>query len=186
MGKLHGMRVYMVGAMDRVPDGGAGWRQDLIPKLHDLGVMVYNPCNKPIVNPQVLENKETRQHIEELKKNHRFEELRNEYKQIRNVDLRMVDTSDFIIANIDVGVHACGTYEEIVTANRQKKPILVHVEQGVENIPNWLAFMLPSWFFFSNWNDLLSYLEDINSGDLDDDTNRWVFFDMKKELEAIQ
>lgn len=172
--------------MDRVPDGGVEWRKKLTPQLHKLGVMVYNPCNKPILNPQVLENKETREHIEMLKSIGNFEELRRIYKPIRNVDLRMVDTSDFIIANIDVDVHACGTYEEIVTANRQKKPVLIHVEQGVKEIPNWLAFMLPSRFFFNNWIDMLFYLQDINDGVIKDQTNRWVFFDMKYELKAIQ
>ena len=65
-------------------------------------------------------------------------------KEIRNVDLRMVDISDFIIANIDLDVHACGTYEEIVTANRQKKPIIVRMKQGKSHAPDWLLGMLGS------------------------------------------
>ena len=183
MGKLYGTRTYLVGAMDRVPDGGVEWRKKLTPELHKLGVMVYNPCEKPITNPEVLENKETRDSINELRENECFSSLREMYASIRTVDLRMVDTSDFLIANIDVDVHACGTYEEIVTANRQKKPVLVHCEQGKNQVPNWLIMMLPKWCFFNTWTEMLRYLEDINDGGYAE--KRWVFFDTKKEMEAI-
>ena len=46
-------------------------------------------------------------------------------KQIRPVDLRMVDICDFLIVNLDLEVHATGTYEELYWANRCIKPILV-------------------------------------------------------------
>ena len=184
VGKLFGSRVYMVGAMDRVPDGGVEWREKLTPKLHKLGVMVYNPCSKPILNPKVLENETTRANINALRENCMFDKLREDYSSIRTVDLRMVDTSDFIIANIDIGVHACGTYEEITTANRQKKPVLIHCEQGLSYIPNWLVMMLPSWCFFHTWNEMIDYLKNVNNGMEVD--KRWVFFDMHKEIESIR
>ena len=58
MGKLYGSKTYLVGAMDRVLDGGVEWREKLTPRLHNLGVIVYNPCDKPIDNPKVIENKD--------------------------------------------------------------------------------------------------------------------------------
>ena len=36
--KLQGMRTYLVGAMDRVPDGGVGWRNEITPKLKSLNI----------------------------------------------------------------------------------------------------------------------------------------------------
>lgn len=185
MGKLYGTRTYLVGAMDRVPDGGTVWREKLTPQLHKLGVMVYNPCNKPIKDPKVIENSDTRESIRILKEAGYFKTIREEYGSIRTVDLRMVDTSDFIIANIDIDVHACGTYEEITLANRQKKPVLVHCEQGLDHVPNWLIMQLPDWCFFHNWDQMIHYLSYINENKIEAD-KRWVFFDMKKELEAIQ
>ena len=45
--KLGGMRTYLAGAMDRVDDGGVGWRNEITPELEALGVTVLNPCDKP-------------------------------------------------------------------------------------------------------------------------------------------
>ena len=184
VGKLFGTRTYLVGAMDRVADGGVEWREKITPRLHELGVMVYNPCNKPIDSPKVVENFDTRESIRILKEAGMFKRIREEYGSIRTVDLRMVDTSDFIIANIDVLVHACGTYEEITLANRQKKPVLVHCEQGLDQVPNWLVMQLPDWCFFHNWDQMIHYLSYIDKGIIPAD-KRWVFFNMEKEIEAI-
>ena len=45
---LKNMRTYLVGAMDRVIDGGVGWRNAITPMLSEMGVTVLNPCEKPI------------------------------------------------------------------------------------------------------------------------------------------
>ena len=45
----------------------------------------------------------------------------------------MVDICDFLVVNLDLDVHATGTYEELYWANRMKKPILVRIEQGMEH-----------------------------------------------------
>ena len=42
-GNLYGCRTYLIGAMDRVEDFGAGWREWITPLLHELGVVVFNP-----------------------------------------------------------------------------------------------------------------------------------------------
>ena len=92
----------------------------------------------------------------------------------------IVDISDFIIASIDIDVHACGTYEEITTANSQKKPVLVWCQQGKENAPNWLFFMLPHEHIFGSLDDLLEYLLNLSSGRDDRHFKRWFFFDKEK------
>jgi hypothetical protein len=46
--KLTGMRTYLAGAMDRVADGGVGWRNRISPILKSMGVTVLNPCDKPV------------------------------------------------------------------------------------------------------------------------------------------
>ncbi len=48
MNNLKDMRTYLVGAMDRVPDGGTGWRNAITPTLKELGIEVLDPCDKPI------------------------------------------------------------------------------------------------------------------------------------------
>ena len=46
MNRLKRQRVYLAGAMDRVPDRGATWRENITPFLKDLGLVVFNPIKK--------------------------------------------------------------------------------------------------------------------------------------------
>lgn len=172
---LDGMRTYLVGAMDRVADGGTQWRDRITTPLHNMGVKVINPCDKPVYS--VKESDDTRNIIDEYKRTGQFDRLKREFAVIRNADLRCVDISDFIIAQVDLDVHACGTYEEIVTANRQKKPVLVNCVQGKAQAPNWLFFMLPHEHIFSSMDEIVSYLELINRDHEPYRLKRWFFFE---------
>jgi hypothetical protein len=172
--RLKNMQTYLVGAMDRVADGGIPWREQITPTLEKIGVNVINPCLKPVAN--ALENDETRYWIEYYKETGQYEKIKKHYSIIRCSDLRCVDVSDFIIAHINLDVHACGTYEEIVTANRQKKPVLVWCEQGKAKAPNWLFFMLPHQHIFGASEDLVSYLHKINNSTDIEHLGRWIFF----------
>ena len=102
--KLNGMRTYLAGAMDRVPDGGVGWRNRISPILKSIGVTVLNPCDKPV--EVGLEDANTRSEIDILKKTKNYSAIRKQYGVIRTLDLRCVDISDFIIASVDTNVHA--------------------------------------------------------------------------------
>ncbi len=170
---LKNMRTYLIGAMDRVPDGGKTWRENITPVLESLGVTVLNPCNKPIESAK--ENECTRSKIESYKKNGEYDKIRKEFTHIRNADLRCVDVSDFVIAHIDISIHACGSYEEIVTANRQKKPVLIWCEQGKRYAPNWLFFMLPHEYIFDSMESLISYLQSVDRAE-NNQIERWFFF----------
>lgn len=171
---LKNMRTYLVGAMDRVPDGGSTWRQAITPMLSEMQIKVLNPCEKPIESAK--EDSNTRATIDYYKQTGQFDKIRTEYGHIRNADLRCVDISDFIIANIDMNVHMCGSYEEITTANRQKKPVLVWCEQGKALAPNWLFFMLPHEHIFSSMDHLLAYLYDVSKCKNTATLKRWFFF----------
>ena len=168
------MRTYLIGAMDRVPDGGVGWRDQITPFLHQLNVHVLNPCNKPIESAK--EDNDTRLWIEYYKETGQYHKIRQQYAHIRNSDLRCVDVSDFVIAHINIDVHACGSYEEIVTANRQKKPVLIWCEQGKHKAPNWLFLMLPHEHIFGSVYDLIAYLHNINKHPHPSTLSRWFFF----------
>jgi len=172
---LKNMRTYLVGAMDRVPDGGVGWREMITPLLKGMNINVLDPCKKPIEGAK--EDTNTRWQIEHYKETGQFDKIRNNFGHIRNADLRCVDVSDFIIAQIDMDVHMCGSYEEITTANRQKKPILVWCKQGKHNAPNWLFFMLPHEHIFGSLEDLLGYLERLNTSVYPEQYKRWFFFE---------
>jgi hypothetical protein len=171
---VNGMSTYLVGAMDRVADGGVTWRQKITPILTKMGIRVLDPCSKPING--VSEDNETRWWIDYYKETQQYSKIREKFGNIRSADLRCVDVSDFIIAHIDLNVHACGTYEEIVTANRQKKPVLIWCEQGKHNAPNWLFFMLPHEHIFSSITEIIIYLNFINTSIDTKNLKRWFFF----------
>ena len=183
MHRLWGMRCYLVGAMDKAPDRGAVWRDKMTPFLKKLGVIVLNPCDKPI--DIGLENVENQEYRRKLKNTLQLDTLSREVRLLRSVDLRMCDISDFLIVNIDTDIHACGTYEEITTANREKKPILIHCEQGIIGLPDWIFGMLPSQFFFGSWEHLKEYLYDIHTLETVDNLKRWMFFDYSQMLPKI-
>lgn len=174
---LKNTTTYLVGAMDRVKDGGISWRKYITPFIEDFGIKIINPCDKPIHG--IKEDNETRWWIEHYKETGQFSKIKEKFSTIRNADLRCVDISDFIIAHIDLDVHLCGTYEEIVTANRQKKPILVWCKQGKEFAPNWLFFMLPHEHIFGSMSELISYLSFIDAHKDINKLSRWFFFSEK-------
>jgi nucleoside 2-deoxyribosyltransferase len=176
MNRLNNQRVYLAGAMDRVADRGNGWRDKITPFLESLNIIVFNPIKKPTVVGQ--EDELTHKHKVKLKNAGKYDELSQLMKTIRSVDLRLVDISDFLIVNLDLDIHPCGTYEEIFWANRQKKPILIRMEQGKKHAPDWLFGTIPHEFIFDTWNDVVSYLDKINSDVSIDHHNRWYFFNV--------
>lgn len=175
LNNLKDMRTYLVGAMDRVPDGGISWRNAIKPMLQAIGIKVLDPCSKPVES--VNEDSDTRMIIEYYKQTQQYDKIRDEFSHIRNADLRCVDVSDFVIAYINLDVHMCGSYEEIVTANRQKKPVLIWCEQGKQHVPNWLFFMLPHKHMFNNMSDLVNYLCLVDTSKNPHDFERWFFLD---------
>ena len=176
MNRLKNQRAYLAGAIDRVADRGKGWRNEITPFLESLGVVIFNPITKPAEIG--LEDDESHSFKSKLKKQKRYDELSSFMKTIRSVDLRLVDISDFMIVNLDLDIHPCGTLEEIFWANRQKKPIIIHMVQGKENTPDWLFGTIPHQMIFSDWHDIYVYLEHINSSESINNYNRWYFFNI--------
>jgi len=176
MNRLKNQRCYLAGAMDRVRDRGIGWRNEITPFLESLGIVVFNPITKP--TDTGLEDHDSHIVKTKLKTNKRYDELSSMMKVIRSVDLRLVDISDFLIVNLDLDIHPCGTYEEIFWANRQKKPIIIHMVQGKKHTPDWLFGTVPHQMIYSDWNDIYGYLEHINSSENINTYNRWYFFNI--------
>jgi len=175
MNRLLHSRGYLCGAMDRVADGGEGWRIDLQQRLTHLGIFWLDPTHKPI--DIGIEDAKNRARVDQYKKEGLFKLSGECYKDVRHVDLRMVDISDFLVVNINLDVHACGTYEELFLANRQKKPVIIHMEQGKINTPNWLLATLPHEMIFSAWDEVIEYFQHVATGESVCTHNRWTFFD---------
>lgn len=176
MNRLSYSRGYLCGAMDRAPDAGVGWRREIRHTLVELQILWLDPTRKPI---QVgVENDASRELRRQSKSLGNYTAVAREMKPIRCVDLRMVDICDFLVVNLDLDIHACGTYEEIFLANRQKKPIFVHIEQGKGAAPDWLFGTLPHDYFHTTWESLHDHIRYVATDPkFNDPTNRWFFFD---------
>lgn len=174
--RLKNQRVYLAGAIDRVPDKGMGWRSEITPFLEKMGVIVFNPLNKP--TEVGLEDENCHINKKLLKEQEKYDELSSIMKTIRSVDLRLVDISDFLIVNLDLETHPCGTYEEIFLANRSKKPIIIHIEQGKNQTPDWLLGTIPHNMIFSTWDEIKQYLSSVNSDNQIQTYKRWQFFNI--------
>lgn len=180
MGRLNGTRVYLIGPIDRAKDGGVGWRNKIKPFLKSLGVTILDPCDKPCAS--FYEDEHFRKKVNEFKKQGDLEKSAEMIRPIRSIDLRMVDISDFTISHIDISIHLAGSYEEIFTANRQKKPVLTFVYPNKYQTPNWILGTLPTEHIFSNLEEIKNYLEAINDETFSleeiDKTERWKFFEL--------
>ena len=173
LNRLCGQRCYLSGPMQFTPDNGAGWRNTITPILQDMGIVVINPITKQIEGLQEDVAFEIKR--KKLRKKQDWVGFTNLMKPVRHADLRLVDVSDFMLVVLDMGHFPCGTYEELFCANRQKKPILLCMQQGKQFVPDWLFATIPYQMIFGNMDDLLTYLGYINNAEKIDDSGRWLF-----------
>lgn len=178
LNRLRHQRAYLAGPMDRCPDNGQTWRNTLTPILEEMGISVMNPIMKPINIGK--EDINAQKYKQEVKADENYNLLSQLMKEIRNVDLRMVDISDFLIVNLDMDIFPCGTMEELFLANRQKKPIILRIKQGKENTPDWLFGTIPHQMIFSEWSQVVQYLKYVNDCPNIEYYNRWYFFNIKE------
>ena len=179
MNRLKNTCCYLAGAMDRVADGGVGWRQRIKLELTDLGIQWFDPTSKPI--DLGVEDEEARRQIHAAKLQGDYVRVAEIIKPIRLVDLRMIDLSHFLIVFLDRDNNGFGTIEEITLANREKKPVLICQEGGKQFAPNWLFGMIPHEHIFGCWEELISYVRHIATDKVIDNMGRWYFFDFHGE-----
>ena len=134
---LHDARVYLSGPMDFVADREAekrfGWRNRIGQILSALGVTVFDPWFKPEIRGVEGYGREDEKDsvaragwtFEDSKAGaaHRAASAEAFWPAL-HIDLRMVDTSDFVIAHCPTNVYSVGTPHEIILARQQRKPVL--------------------------------------------------------------
>ncbi len=179
MNRLKYSRCYLCGPMDLASDNGVGWRKNIQNELKDLEIVWLDPTNKPSDVGQ--EGPEIRAQLKVWKQQHQYDAVREVVKILRSVDLRLVDLADELVVHIDLTIPMCGTMEELFLANREMKPIIIHVEQGKENCPNWLFATVPHQFIFSTWQGVYAYLRHINASPIIEAHKRWYFFDYSQK-----
>jgi hypothetical protein len=175
MNRLYNTRTYLAGSMDKALDNGVGWRKMIKPILQNIGICVLDPTDKPIMKG--LEDIESRKNRENLLKEGKYRDFGSQVKLLRIIDLRMTDLVDFLVVYYNKDIPTCGTYEEIFRSNISKKPILICVEGGKNNLPHWMFGVLPHEFIFNNWDELISYLKYVDESEVEPPHfKRWTFF----------
>jgi hypothetical protein len=179
MNRLKGLACYLSGPIDFAENMGADWRNAITPKLEEMNVKVFDPLKHIFYGTDKLEaNKRPKMDL--LLEEERFDELREEMKDINHWDLRAIDLSSFIIVNYDVKTFMCGTHEEIFVANKQDKPVLMMIGDNRKNLPKWIYGRFPYDHMFESWEELIEYLDKINSlphyAFTKADEKRWIFF----------
>lgn len=136
-GHLKGTRVYLSGPMDfvasRANEMKFGWRNRVGDFLKALGVTVLDPWFKPEVRGIYEYGREGPQTIK-VREQWTFRKGRmgaqararcsGKFWETLHIDLRMVDTSDFIVAYCPTNIYSVGTPHEIVVCRQQRKPVL--------------------------------------------------------------
>lgn len=134
---LSDVRVYLSGPMDFVAskeiEKRAGWRSRLSQFLQEFHVTVYDPWNKPEVVGMPHYGKED-EFSADKRYNWTYEdspqgdrvraEICAEFWSTMHIDLRMVNTADFLIAYCPTNIYSVGTVHEIVMARLEYKPVL--------------------------------------------------------------
>lgn len=134
---LRDARVYLSGPMDFVADREAekrdGWRNRVGQFLKALGVVVFDPWVKPeIRGVQGYGREDEKQSF--ARAGWSFDDTKEgaarradsaaAFWPSLHSDLRMVDTSDFVIAHCPTNVYSVGTPHEIILARQRRKPVL--------------------------------------------------------------
>jgi hypothetical protein len=134
---LRDARVYLSGPMDFVASRAAekkyGWRNRVGDFLRHLGVTVFDPWNKPDVLGFYEYGREDVDSTE-ARATWTFEDSRSgaeararcsgQFWKTLHIDLRMVDTSDFVVSYCPTNIYSVGTPHEIILCREQHKPVL--------------------------------------------------------------
>jgi hypothetical protein len=110
-----------------------GWRTRVGTFLRQMGCIVFDPWKKPDVrglHEYGREGVET----EKARSSWTFEDSRQgaskrskltgKFWETLHIDLRMVDTSDFVVAYCPTNIYSVGTPHEIALCRQQRKPVL--------------------------------------------------------------
>ena len=134
---LQGARVYLSGPMDfiasREEESKNGWRNRVGEFLRSFRVTVFDPWSKPQVSGlheygrEGIETQNVREQWT-FKRGAKGAAARSrcsgKFWETLHIDLRMVDTSDFVIAYCPTNIYSVGTPHEIVVCRQQRKPVL--------------------------------------------------------------
>ena len=170
MGILNKTIYYAVGNLENTEDA-ENWRDSLANKLKSLGIRCLDPT-KPIFQDQISETEETRQQLKKWREDGYYHLVCPFMKEVIRRDLRAVDASNFIVYKIEPSKPSYGSVHEIVVASQQRKPILMIIKDK-KQMPLWLMGMVNMDYVFNTEDELVGYLQKLDSGELQINSKYW-------------
>ena len=187
MNLLNGTKCYLIGPIEQSNDP-TSWRDRVSKSLNEMGVKVYDPMKKPTWAPTIASEASKGKFLEvindlDLKGESYITigdiEYYNGMRWIRDVDLRYVHSSDFIVCYLP-RTFSMGSGEELTTAINTGKPVLIWSDGGL--VPSsWLSTMMCDNLsdikdsFFHTEEELLTYLRSVNNNEVPLDPLKWIF-----------
>ena len=173
MNNLDGIKAFLSGGIDRVEDDGTQWRQEIRQKCEDLPIIFFDPTDKPDgLGCEVGMEKDT---IKKYLRQGDWESASEWSKNVRHIDLRMIDKTDLYIIYVDLDCHLCGTYNELFEAEKQQKPLFAIMKEPYRkcDFPAWLVSIFREKEVFEGIDNCVDYLKQINNGQIKMD-DRWL------------
>ena len=161
---------YLCGPIKDVSDDGTSWRDSITPRLKQYGLGVLDPCKKANDKEEIGDAKKK---FKDIIMREDWKSLKEEFWPVVRWDLRSVDVSDFVIVDYNPEVSTVGSIHELVVANFEKKPILLKYNKSqLDKFNPWIGVFVKEHHFFSSWDDMFKYLDEVDAGRLD--TSLWV------------
>jgi hypothetical protein len=163
MNVLYKTKAYLAGPIQYVSDAGVTWRKELEQEFDKLGIVYFNPLEKPFVD-SVPEGKEVTKYYQQKLVEGQYQEVRQHFVKIVSEDLRLIDLVDFVVVYLPKDAKTVGTIHEIIESNGQKKPTFIICPEGHAHIPLWLWGVIHYEYFFSSLADFVIYIKELNLG----------------------
>jgi hypothetical protein len=163
MNILNKTRCYACGPIEFCANAGRSWRETLEEEFKKIGIIVFNPLNKPFID-SVPEGKEVTNYYKQKLAEGGFEEVRKHFVTIVQDDLRQIDLCDFTAAYLPANVKTIGSVHEAIVSNSQKKPTFLICPQGKKNLPLWWFGVIHYDYFFDSLEEFIQYIKDLDAG----------------------
>ncbi len=155
MSVLENKRVYL--SLPIQHSTGAVWKDEVKRKLlENYKLKVFDPSQDV--------KQSLRAEVELYKKEERYEELRQVVRRFLREDLAIVDRADIVIAHVPHGVPTTGVTHEVINSNNAKKLVLLVEGSRKNDIADWYFGFIKPEFMFGTWEELYTFLNDVNDG----------------------
>lgn len=156
---LDGKRVYLSAPME-FSSAGNEWQNKTRKWVkhvltEEFKLKVFDPYDDPFQN--IAEK------VKKLKSEGNYEEVRKIAKPFVNSDLALTDRADILVAYVPYKVATVGVTHEIINANNAKKVTLLVEGTDKSKISTWYSGFISDKYMFGIWEDLFSFLRDVNA-----------------------